>query len=227
MTSKKKVDIDLKNKNLSEFDNECIKKFNSIPIDKKLLEKDHISIVYKFKSRGSSDIKITTIKEAEKNINRQSAKNNLAKYIIYPIADEIEKGLFEFSLIHITVNKLHDHFINTIYLDKLHDICSNIDIKNDKIKNDTLLPMMFNETFSPYFTAFLSPEQMHPKRWIDVVKKQQIRDEAINSFHTTDMYKCAKCGERKFKISEIQLRCADESSNKIIQCLVCFHTFIK
>ena len=98
---------------------------------------------------------------------------------------------------------------------------------NKKINNTTLLPMLYNVSFNPYFTAFLLPEQLHPKKWIDVVKKKQIRDEAINTQPYSDIYTCAKCHEKKFKISEIQLRCADEPTNKICQCMVCFHTFIK
>jgi DNA-directed RNA polymerase subunit M/transcription elongation factor TFIIS len=209
-----------------DFEKACIKKLNSMSFDKKSLDKEHIAR-YKFKTMGSTDIKIALIKEAESILDRKKAKDELSKYIIFPIANEIEKGLFEKSLTHITENKLPDHFIGMIYEDKLLDICSNLDLNDIRINNTTLISMVYNVSFNPYFTAMLPPEQIHPKRWMDVIKKKQIRDEAINSQPYTDIYTCSKCHESKFKITEIQLRCADEPTNRICQCMVCFHTFIK
>lgn len=211
---------------MENINQECLNKFNNMKCDKKSIEKEYVSR-YKFKTNMSNNIKITLIRTAEKCINREYARTQIEQYIMYPFAYEIERGLFEFSLIHTIGNKIQDHYIDVIYLDKLHDICANLDVNNKKIKNKTLYPMIMKKEISPYFVAFLSPDQMHPNQWIDVIKKQHIRNEAINSFQTTDIYKCAKCGERKFKITEIQLRCADENTSKIIQCLVCFHTFIK
>jgi DNA-directed RNA polymerase subunit M/transcription elongation factor TFIIS len=227
-TLKPETNININNTTMSreDFEKACIKKLNSMSFDKKSLEKEHIAR-YKFKTMGSTDIKISLITEAESFLNRKKARDELSKYIIFPIANEIEKGLFERSLTHITENKLPDHFVGPVYEDRLFDICSNLDLNNTKINNTTLILMVYDKSFSPYFTAMLPPDQIHPKRWLDVIKKKQIRDEAINSQPYTDIYTCSKCHESKFKITEIQLRCADEPTNRICQCMVCFHTFIK
>jgi DNA-directed RNA polymerase subunit M/transcription elongation factor TFIIS len=211
---------------IDEINKECLKKLNSTSFDKRGLEKEYL-LTYKFKTRNSTDIKISLLKEAKCLINRNLGRNELTKHVIFPIAYEIERGIFEFALTHITVNRLQDHYVGMVYEDKLLDICANLDQNNKKINNTTLLPMLYDVSFNPYFTAFLLPEQLHPKKWIDVVKKKQIRDEAINTQPYSDIYTCAKCHEKKFKISEIQLRCADEPTNRICQCMVCFHTFIK
>lgn len=211
---------------LDHVNEDCVKKLNSTSFDKRGLEKEYL-LTYKFKTRNSTDIKQSLLKEAKVSIDREAGRNELTRYIILPIAHEIEKGIFEFALTHVTTNRLQDHYVGMTYDDKLLDICANLDQTNKKINNTTLLPMLYDVTFNPYFTAFLLPEQLHPKKWIDIVKKKQIRDEAINTQPYSDMYTCAKCHESKFKISEIQLRCADEPTNKICQCMVCFHTFIK
>lgn len=211
---------------LNTINEECLKKSNQTIFDKRGFEKEYL-LTYKFKTKNSTDIKLSLLNEAKNSINREAGKNELTKYIILPIAYEIEKGIFEFALTHITTNRLQDHYVGIIYYDKLLDICANLDKTNKKINNTTLLSMLCDVTFNPYFTAFLLPEQLHPKKWIDIVKKKQIRDEAINTQPYSDIYTCAKCHESKFKISEIQLRCADEPTNRICQCMVCFHTFIK
>jgi len=211
---------------VENMNDECVKKYKLMSFDKHGLEKEYL-LTYKFKTKNGADIKMSLLKEAESLIDRETGRNELSKYIFFPIAHEIEKGIFEFSLTYVTTNRLQNHYVNTIYVDKLLDICSNLNAKNKKINNTTLLSMLSDINFNPYFTAFLSPDQLHPKKWTDVVKKKQIRDEAINTQPYSDMYTCAKCHEKKFKISEIQLRCADEPTNRICQCMVCYHTFIK
>lgn len=205
---------------------DCVNKLNSMMFDKKGLEKEYLS-TYKFKTRNSTDIKLSLLKEANESIDRQAAVAELEKYVSFPIAYIIEKGVFEFALTHVATNRLLNHYVIMAYTDKILSICDNLNPNNELIGNTTLLPMVYGTAFNPYFTAFLPPEQIHPKKWLDVQKKKQIRDEAINTQPYSDIYTCAKCHEKKFKITEIQLRCLDEPTNRICQCMVCFHTFIK
>jgi len=183
---------------------------------------------YDFYTKNSNDIKIDLILLAESRIDRQRAIKKLMGYIneLF-IAVEVERGIFEFSLVHVVLFKLDNKFVYSVYMEKLNDICCNLDVNDKHIDNQTLLHNLKNITFNPKFTAFLSPEQMHPKRWADVISKQKMRDEITNNVKTTDIYKCARCGERKFKITEIQMRCADEPANRVCVCLVCYNTFIK
>jgi DNA-directed RNA polymerase subunit M/transcription elongation factor TFIIS len=142
------------------------------------------------------------------------------------VAFEIEKGIFEFALIHLVLDKLPNSFVKMIYDDKLTDICANLDPNNNELDNQTLLPIVMSGKFKPFFVSFLSPEQMHPKRWSDIINKERLKRETLANMSTTDLYKCSKCHEKKFRITELQLRCADEPSSKFLTCLVCFHTFI-
>ena len=204
----------------------CTEVLNNTSFDKRGYEKEYVNR-YKFKTRNSADIKYGLLVEAEKSIDRSLAKIELQKYVVMEhIVDQIEKGLFEFSLIHVTINKLQNHFVKNVYEHKLYDLCVNLDVDDTNVENYTLLVNIVSGTFDPYLIAFFPPDMLHPKNWASLHLKKQIQDDAINSLQTTDIYKCSRCGERKFKMSEIQLRSADEASSKILTCMVCFKTFI-
>ena len=225
-TSIKENNMISTNEDYNNFLKLCLNKLKKFSFDKRSLEREYVTR-YKFKTKNSSDIKYSLILEAENNIIRNTAREQLKKYVkLDHLAYEMEKGLFEFSLIHVTINKLQDHFVQLVYQDRLYEICDNLDMDNIKIENKTLLPTIVKSGFDAYFIAFLSPEQLHPKRWMDIVLKKQIRDEALNNFQTTDIYRCKKCGDRRFKITELQMRSADEASSKIHVCMTCYFTFI-
>jgi DNA-directed RNA polymerase subunit M/transcription elongation factor TFIIS len=67
---------------------------------------------------------------------------------------------------------------------------------------------------------------MHPKRWAEILNIRKYREDKENNIATTDLYKCRKCGERKAKISQMQIRCADEPTSTFVTCLVCYNTFV-
>lgn len=212
---------------LDSFNKNFAEKKKTMLFDRYSLEKEYVAR-YKFKTKNSSDIKYSLMKVAEETIDRNEARMKLFKYVkLEPLAYEIEKGILERALIEVTINKLQEHFVENIYRDKLNDICSNLDVNDKHIDNQTLLPTLFEDKFAPYFVAFLSADQLHPKRWAEIMMKRQVQDETVNNLQTTDMYQCRKCKERKFKITRLQLRCADESENVFYTCMVCYTTFIK
>lgn len=200
---------------------------NEIKFDNYNLEK-HLLKTCNFKTKNSHDISFQLLETAFNNINRIKSVEKLFEYVKqFHIAQIIERGIFEFALITVSMNKFQNHLVINIYADKLCDICKNLNINDMKIKNKTLIKTIFNKNFDPYYVAFLSPEQMHPEKWAPIILKHEKETEIINSFQTTDLYKCKKCGEKKFKITEIQLRSADEPSNRIYTCMVCYNVFIK
>lgn len=184
---------------------------------------------FRFVTKHSSDIKYNLLSEAVKIIDRKNARIQLNKYVnMECISDRIEKGLFEFALIHVTINKQNQfQIVKSVYEDKLYDLCSNLDVNDKRINNTTLLPSIISGKMKPYFIAFLAPEQLHPKAWSDLLIKRKNQEDAKSNVRTTDLYKCYKCGERKFVITTMQLRSADEPENKFLTCLVCYNTFIQ
>ncbi len=181
---------------------------------------------YNFITENSKDLDKKFIMFAEKNIDRpkyiiefSNILNNIKKAI------SLEKGIFEFSLIHTFMNNLQQKFVVSVYLDKLDEIKNNIN-GNDKINNQTLKQSILHGEIRPELVSFLSPQQMHPKRWAEVMSIKKYREDKENNIAITDLYKCRKCGERKSKVSQMQIRCADEPTSTFVTCLVCYNTFV-
>lgn len=227
-SSKQKNIIDLENLPSEQFMEKYLEKSFAFPqkLDKKHIQKEFINKC-RFKTYICNDASYLTIIEAEKSIDRKQAIAELNKYLKeYYLALEMEKGLFEFSIIHLTNNKQPHNLISNIYYHHLTTLCRNLDVNDTGVENKTLLPMIKDTGFNPFFVAFLKPEQLHPERWKTVLDKKKIEEETENNLQTTDIYTCKKCKDKRFKITEIQIRSIDESSNKICQCMTCQYTFI-
>jgi len=192
----------------------------NIPIPKSNLNK------YNFITDNSKDLDVKFVIFAEKNIDRakhiidfSNILNDIKKAI------SLEKGIFEFALIHTFLNNFQQKFVISVYLDKVEEIKNNLN-GNSKIDNKTLKPAILNGEIRPELVSFLSPQQMHPKRWADILNIKKYREDKENNIATTDLYKCRKCGERKAKISQLQIRSADEPTSTFVTCLVCYNTFV-
>ena len=210
-----------------EFTQKFLKKIKCIENDKDWAEKDYLNR-NRFIMKSSTDISINLIKEANKLINRDEALEKINSFVKDNyISYNIEKGLFEAALLHVTLKKLDVLTVLNVYLYKLHSICVNLDENNNDIKNKTLLNAIHDGKLKPYMIAFLSPQQMHPERWESVKQKQMREDDAMYNIETTDEYECPKCKERKCTVTYIQLRSADEPESKFIVCVVCGTTVIQ
>lgn len=211
----------------SILDNETSKRLQNITCRNFNYKKEYIYL-HRFRTNYSKDIEYDLLIEAEETIDRKRGVAKLAKMIGYDyIAEDIEMGVYEFAMINVTINKFQKHLVRNIYDDKINDLCSNLDINDKRINNRTLLAGILNGSLEPFFLAFMSPDQLHPKRWVEIMNKIKLKDETLSNLQTTDLYKCKKCGERKFKISQMQLRSADEPMTTILTCLVCYNTFTK
>jgi DNA-directed RNA polymerase subunit M/transcription elongation factor TFIIS len=191
----------------------------------KIINKNNLD-KYNFITENSRDLDKRFINFAQKNLDRSQFIVNFSN-ILNDIkkAIALEKGIFEFSLIHTFMNNLQEKFVISVYLDKIDDIKNNIN-GNEKINNETLKNAITSGEIRPELVAFLSPQQMHPKRWAEILNIKKYREDKENNIATTDLYKCKKCGERKAKISQMQIRCADEPTSTFVTCLVCYNTFV-
>jgi hypothetical protein len=103
----------------------------------------------KFIMANSCYLPISLIKFAETQIDRKKIVNNIDKLInCFPISIQIEKGLFEFTLNYIKTSLLEPFEFSSVYIDKLNEICDNLDMKNNKINNKTLLPALLDGSIS-------------------------------------------------------------------------------
>lgn len=137
---------------------------------------------------------------------------------------KLENGIFEFSLIYVSINNYPNNFVVSVYNDKFNEIYLNLDPKSRNY-NKTLIENIKNETLKIELVPFLSPQQINPKKWISLLEKEKTKEDVEKNMATTDLYTCRKCGGKKFRIRELQTRSADEPSTKFVTCLTCHNVF--
>jgi DNA-directed RNA polymerase subunit M/transcription elongation factor TFIIS len=188
---------------------------------------DNYGLSKDFITDNSKDINRAHIVFALDNINRAY---NIIKIndVIIDIKKSIaiEMGIFEYALVMATLNNFDKNIIPAIYNDKLDDILLNLNV-NSYLKNKSLYNALNSGVINPNLVAFMAPDQMHPESWSVIINKIKYKEDKENTMATTDMYRCRKCGERRCKVTELQMRSADEPTSKVITCLVCYTTFIK
>jgi DNA-directed RNA polymerase subunit M/transcription elongation factor TFIIS len=206
---KKKINPGIKTINIADFDqtNEYIKFFT-------------------FRTSASNNIRPDVMHYAIKHLDRTNTLFSLARYVSVPVADKIEKGTIEFTMIHIS-NENGDvlEFIVNIYQNKIRDICANLDMKNKRINNQTLTQSLVDGSMDPYWIAFMTPQQIHPIRWAKELEKRRVAEAASNDKKVTDIYKCRKCGDSKSTTTQMQTRSADEPMTIFVTCVTCYNTF--
>ena len=158
-------------------------------------------------------------------INRVESFNKItAKLDDIDKSIELEAGIFEFVLFYIALKNLPEELTTGVYNDKLCDLLVNLD-KHSSVENKYLKKKILSGDLLPQAVPFMSPQQIHPKRWKLLEKKKKLREYKKSHMAATDLYTCYKCGESKCKITQMQTRGADEPITNFITCLVCHNTF--
>lgn len=179
---------------------------------------------YNFVTESSKSIPHEFILNVENSINRAMYVVKLNELLFdMNLAVKIEEGIFEFALIHIVINNLRRTLFNNVYIDKFNDIILNLDTKS-RLHNKTAKALLKSDAFKPQFLAFLSPHQLHPEKWSEIIKKKEYIIDKEKNIATTDQYTCKKCGESKCSVSQLQTRGADEPITTFITCCVCYDT---
>jgi len=209
--------IDKTNKIENTENNNSILKFNQL---------DEYAKMFKFKTLSSGIIRADVMHYAIKNLDRKAAIFSLERYISIGIADIIEHGVLEFTLIQIS-SEASDviEFTSNIYKSKINDICVNLDPNNKRINNQSLRGSLIEGGLDPHFVAFMNPRQLHPARWSKELDKQRNIEDANNNKKVTDIYKCRICHDRKSTTTQMQTRSADEPMTIFVTCLTCYNTF--
>jgi len=140
----------------------------------------------------------------------------------FDTATEIEAGIFEFTVLYGLSKNVVDDLLSAIYNSKLTDI-----LRHLRLPELCLLDQIESKIVPTQRVAFMSPQELDPKNWENLKKKQQLQEYKKKNMGATDLYKCYKCGERKCHIMQMQTRSADEKMTLFVTCLVCYSTFTK
>jgi DNA-directed RNA polymerase subunit M/transcription elongation factor TFIIS len=211
---------------LKKFEKNYLSNLEYVDFSEEGMRKEKIK-QYNFFTQNSSEITYELLTHAESLINRTDGWLEIDKYLNNEyLSISVEKGLFESTLLTVINKKYPTHYCEFIYKSSLYDICNNLDLKNEDIDNQTLYYSIINKEIDPLIIAFLSPQQMHPKRWEIINQKKAREDDAMYNIETTDEFTCSGCGESKSTVDYIQLRSADEPATKFVTCVVCHKTVI-
>jgi transcription elongation factor S-II len=136
-------------------------------------------------------------------------------------SSNLEKGIYNYSLDHATklnvVKKWDNDYFVRIYLDRIRTIY--INLKNDDVKK-----MIQTKEIKAHELAFMTHQQIQPKKWNELIQNKKIRDE--NKYEpkleaSTDNFKCWKCKSKKCTYYQLQTRSADEPMTTFVNCLDC------
>jgi transcription elongation factor S-II len=136
-------------------------------------------------------------------------------------SSNLEKGIYNYSLDLATklnvVKKWDNDYFVRIYLDRIRTIY--INLKNDDVKK-----MIQTKEIKAHELAFMTHQQIQPKKWNELIQNKKIRDE--NKYEpkleaSTDNFKCWKCKSKKCTYYQLQTRSADEPMTTFVNCLDC------
>lgn len=152
---------------------------------------------------------------------RKDTSNNLNKILKNKkLANTIEESILNYSISFCKDNNIDDEMCEYTYDEKSSQI---IDI----IKKDITLfkKNLKEQKYKPEEIAFLSPQELDPKKWEKLLKKREKARKNLQEANITTEYICSKCKNNKHTVVSLQTRSADEPITHFITCTNCGHTF--
>ena len=139
----------------------------------------------------------------------------------------LEKGIFNYTVQTAQqksiVKKWSNPIFVMIYVDKFKSILLNLDPKSH-IKNTQLLKRLKGGKFKAHELAFMTHQEMFPKKWkylIDAKIRRDKKEGEVDLSAATDAFFCFKCKKRKCSYYQMQTRSADEPMTTFVSCLLC------
>lgn len=153
---------------------------------------------------------------------RLNIRKKLSKFFNEEVNSiNLEKGVFNWSIKESNnkkvIKKWDNPFFVQIYIDHLRSVYINL-------QNQHLIDMVNNGEIKAHEIAFMTHQEMQPKKWEELIKAKSIRDK--NKFEQeleamTDRFTCRKCFSKKCSYYALQTRSADEPMTLYITCLNC------
>ena len=145
--------------------------------------------------------------------------NEKLNSIIY--STNLEIGIFNYCLKEAAQKKIIRKWENTyfveLYIDRFRSIFMNLQ-KTDLLKD------IQNKKIKPEDVAFMTHQEMRPKKWDKFIESKIKRDKykfENNIEACTDSFTCRKCKSNKCSYYQMQTRSADEPMTTFVSCISC------
>jgi DNA-directed RNA polymerase subunit M/transcription elongation factor TFIIS len=178
------------------------------------------------KSRTSCINKLVELFKNNKVIIKEIYKQNkiktrLTNKLFTNIANDIEKGIYDF-----TIEKCGGEYNNLrqfkrIYMNKIISIYLNLN-PTSHIGNKNLITRLFGKDIEYNKLAFMTPEEIYPEHWQEIIDKQKNIDKYIYTrkyVPISSTEHCRKCNvPNTVTYYSLQTRSLDEPSTTFFIC---------
>ena len=121
------------------------------------------------------------------------------------------------------VRKWSNPSFGMLYMNRARTIYANL-LPTSYVGNTRLIMRLARQEFLPHQIAFMSPLELCPERWQDILDERErikeLQTEVEKQQYSTLFY-CRKCHQRKTTYYQMQTRSADEPMTVFITCQVC------
>lgn len=145
--------------------------------------------------------------------------NEKMNSIIY--STNLEIGIFNYCLKEASqkkiIRKWENPYFVEIYIDRFRSIFMNLQ-KTDLLNN------IEEKKIKPEDVAFMTHQEMRPKKWDKFIETKIKRDKykfENNIEASTDSFTCRKCKSNKCSYYQMQTRSADEPMTTFVSCISC------
>jgi len=171
-------------------------------------------------------------KDDDLHPNRRRVRDALERRAgLVPLeAADAEQGVFNANIDWADAHNLirswsNPHFCKT-YFHRANRVIDNLDPSCVTVGNVGLRDRIRSGQLLPHQVASMTPDQMCPERWKDVLETKVQRDHYTYNQKPeamTDQFRCKKCHKRKCVYYEQQMRSCDEPMSLFITCISCGH----
>jgi len=121
------------------------------------------------------------------------------------------------------VRKWDNRYFVQLYIDRFRSIYNNIYPKSSTC-NKYLLRKLKKGKLKVQTLAFMSHQEMNPKKWKKLIEEKIKRDKNLTTEDisaATDEFVCYKCKKRVCTYYQLQTRSADEPMTTFVTCMLC------
>ena len=195
---------------------------------RKAVKIDPAQVQFQFVNTLVAEAAVTNLALCQQRLITMSAFTNmLDKYCTEADIHELERGIFNASLLEAETRKIPktwDHEIfRWIYSTIVKRVACNLNPES-YVKNKRLIERWKEGEFTLDELGHWTPYELNPDNWKDLHDQQFRREKRSlegNMAMATDRFRCSRCRQKMCTYYELQTRSADEPMTIFITCISC------
>lgn len=160
------------------------------------------------------------------HIPKKTRKNAISRLVddydteeFKQICGAIEKGIYHYTKQYCESNLSYMSMAESIYNDKLNDICFNLRNNGKTIRK--LKRKITKNRFDPYNLAYLRPNEIAEENWNKILSRINKTEETANNLPTIKWKPCKTCKNVDHFYYQLQTRSGDEPMTTFYICKNC------